>query len=109
MFKLLTLFLVSKLFHLFHIGSILGGDLNEYRGKNLEIQDKYPSDLVKESAQKANLDADPELKGADGKNQEIVESNEEDKKLDKKDWKVNEEINLKLRDYVWVFFVFFVS
>ena len=32
MFKLLTLFLVSKLFHLFHIGSILGGDLNEYEG-----------------------------------------------------------------------------
>ena len=43
------------------------------------------SDLVKESAQKANLDADPELKGADGKNQDIVESNAEDKKLDKKD------------------------
>jgi hypothetical protein len=36
-------------------------------------------------------------------------NNAEDKKLDKNDWKVNEEINLKLRDYVWVFFVFFVS
>ena len=44
MFKLLTLFLVSKLFHLFHIGSILGGDLNEYRDKNSEIQEQYPSD-----------------------------------------------------------------
>ena len=43
------------------------------------------SDLVKESAQKANLDADPELKGADGENQDVVESNAEDKKLDKKD------------------------
>ena len=43
------------------------------------------SDLVKESAQKANLDADPKLKGADGENQDVVESNAEDKKLDKKD------------------------
>ena len=43
------------------------------------------SDLVKESVQKANLDADPELKGADGENQDVVESNAEDKKLDKKD------------------------
>ena len=43
------------------------------------------SDLVKESAQKANLDADPELKGADGKNQDIIESNAEDKNLNKKD------------------------
>ena len=41
--------------------------------------------MVKESAQKANLDADPELKGADGENQDVVESNAEDKKLDKKD------------------------
>ena len=63
--------------------------------------------MVKESSvQKVNPDEGPKQKDVEEINEDNTVNNAEDKKLDKNDWKVNEEINLKLRDYVWVFFVF---
>ncbi len=75
----------------------------------LSRQGAEASDLVKDSAQKPNPDEGPKQKSVEEIIEDYTVNNAEDNKLDKKDWKVNEEINLKLRDYVWVFFVFFVS
>jgi len=42
MFILLCLFLVSKVVHLVHVGSILGGDIDQFRVVNPEVIANYP-------------------------------------------------------------------
>ena len=40
---MLSLFGVSKIFHLIYIGTLLGGDLDQYRLENPDVLHNYPS------------------------------------------------------------------